>query len=267
MHIFNHAITYVPKYDLFLDGTAEYNGTRELTSMDQGARGLIIEDGGKTKWVKLPVDKASANLVQHDMYVKIDGKSNRVRGKLIAHGTNAVYYRRTLEDAERRDEVLEKHLSSLYSGATLVSAKYKNLDNLEKPVEIEYVIKGGRLLHNDGNRDFLLPMGRQKNLLEAYAKQAKRNQELTISTPFANHTKVHYVLSKRSLKNIPEGFVLKSRFGSIKIVYKKTNKELVAEVEYSIDVQRVSVDDYDDFRSFLRDATQALNASIEVGKE
>ncbi len=267
MHIFNHAITYVPKYDLFLDGTAEFNGTNELTSMDQGARGLIIEDGGKAKWVKLPVDKAKTNLFKNDMYVKIDGKTNRVRGKLTAFGTHAVYFRQGLEDPERRNEVLEKYLSNMYSGATLVSAKYKNLGDLEKEVIIDYVIEGGRLLHNDGNRDFLLPMGNQKNLLQSYANQAKRNQVLTIRTPFANQTKVHYVFSNRSLKTLPEDVSIKSRFGSLKITYKKSNKELIADVEYSIDVQRVSVDDYKDFRAFLRDATQALNSSIEVGKE
>ncbi len=267
MHVFNHAITYVPKYDLFLDGTAEFNGTNELTSMDQGARGLIIEDGGKSKWVKLPIDKAKTNLLKNDMYVKIDGKTNRVRGKITARGTNAVLYRQSLEDPERRDEVLEKHLSSMYSGATLVSAKYKNLDQLEKEVVIEYVIEGGRLLNSDGNRDFLLPTGQQKNLLQAFAGQAKRNQALTIRTPFANQTKVHYVFSNRSVKTLPENVLIKSKFGSLKITYTKANKELIADVEYSIDVQRVSVEDYNDFRNFLRDATQALNSSIEVGKE
>ena len=33
---FNHAIAYVPEFDLYLDGTAEFSGIEELPAMDQG---------------------------------------------------------------------------------------------------------------------------------------------------------------------------------------------------------------------------------------
>ncbi|MFB6350632.1 MAG: hypothetical protein ABEK29_02430, partial [Bradymonadaceae bacterium] len=52
MHVFNHAIVYVPKLDLFLDPTAEFNGTTELTPMDQGAQALIVEDGGDARMTR-----------------------------------------------------------------------------------------------------------------------------------------------------------------------------------------------------------------------
>jgi transglutaminase-like putative cysteine protease len=41
--VFNHAILYVPKYDLFLDGTAEFHGSGELPADDRGAYALIVE--------------------------------------------------------------------------------------------------------------------------------------------------------------------------------------------------------------------------------
>lgn len=267
MHIFNHAISYVPKFDLFLDGTAEYNGTTELTPMDQGARGIIIEDGGNARWVRLPVDKASNNLVVHEMDISVGGDITRIQGKIVAKGSNAVFYRHVLEDSERRDEVLEKQLSSLYPGTKLISAKYANLLNLEKETVIQYVVEGANILKSNGARKYLLPMGRTQNLLDRFAKSAKRYQDLTISTPFKSHTKIRYVLSKYALKTMPDNYEAKSRFGSIKIQYKKYGKEFLVDVEYSIDVQRISKDDYGAFREFLRDATQHLNTSIEVGKE
>ncbi|HEY0135352.1 MAG TPA: DUF3857 domain-containing protein, partial [Nannocystis sp.] len=39
---FNHAITYVPSLDLYLDGTAEFSGPEELPTGDQGATVLIV---------------------------------------------------------------------------------------------------------------------------------------------------------------------------------------------------------------------------------
>ena len=57
MHIFNHAITYVPSKDLFLDGTAEFNGTRELTPDGPGGAGT----DRRRRWrralqLELPID-------------------------------------------------------------------------------------------------------------------------------------------------------------------------------------------------------------------
>ena len=43
--IFNHAILYVPSLDLWLDGTADHTGTRELPGEDRGATVLVVEPG------------------------------------------------------------------------------------------------------------------------------------------------------------------------------------------------------------------------------
>jgi tetratricopeptide (TPR) repeat protein len=47
--VFNHAIAYVPKHDLYLDGTAEDHGSRELPGEDRGASVLIVEPEGKSR--------------------------------------------------------------------------------------------------------------------------------------------------------------------------------------------------------------------------
>ena len=42
---FDHAIVYVPRYDLFLDGTAEFSGADELPAQDQDIPVLIVSRG------------------------------------------------------------------------------------------------------------------------------------------------------------------------------------------------------------------------------
>ena len=42
---FDHAIAYVPKYDLFLDGTAEFSGADELPAQDQDIPVLVVRGG------------------------------------------------------------------------------------------------------------------------------------------------------------------------------------------------------------------------------
>ena len=42
--MFDHAIVFVPKYNLYLDGTAEFSGSMELPSSDQDIMVLVVSD-------------------------------------------------------------------------------------------------------------------------------------------------------------------------------------------------------------------------------
>lgn len=265
MHIFNHAITYVPSMDLYLDGTAEFNGTHELTTMDQGAQALIVEDGGRARLVTLPVDKSSANVMSMRLEVDLTGDEPVTRGKIVASGTNAVYFRQSLEDPERRAEALEQQLAEEFPGAKLVDASYKNIADLEKPTEVEFTMRGGQILRSDGQRDFVFPVGRPKSLLDAYAKRSKRTQDLDIRVPFTSETTIRYRLgAAKKFGAVPANSDKKSKFGSLSIRYDQDGDDLVVDVRYTIDVQRVSVDEYPEFRKFMADVTAALNDSIAV---
>lgn len=267
MHIFNHAITYVPSMDLYLDGTAEFNGTHELTTMDQGAQALVIEDGGASKFVTLPVDKPEQNVMRMELEVDLTGSEPITRGKITATGANAVYYRQTLEDPERRDEVLERQLADEFPGAELIDAECTDLSELEKAATIDFTMKGGELLRGSGDRQFVLPVGRPKNLLDAYAKRAQRTQDLDIRVPFTNETQIRYrVPATRSFEQVPSNTSKKSKFGSLDITYVRDGDALLIDVRYSIDVQRVTVAEYGEFRQFLSEVTAALNDSITVAE-
>ncbi|QDG51613.1 DUF3857 domain-containing protein [Persicimonas caeni] len=268
MHIFNHAITYVPSMDLYLDGTAEYNGTTELTPMDQGAQALIVDDGGAAKMVTLPIDEPTDNLLRREMTVDLTGDSPLTEGRLVARGQNAVYYRRSLEDPERRDEVFEKQLAGVYPGAELISATYKNLGDLEKPVEISFKFKGGRLERSNHGREFIFPYGAPKDLLSAYAKQASRTQDLTIRLPFENHTTMRYRLpATESFEQVPRDTKVESKFGTVTIDFDKKSDHLSVDIRYNIAVQRIKAEDYPKFRQFVSEMTAALNETIGIGKE
>ncbi len=66
---FDHAIVYVPRYDLFLDGTAEFSGADELPAQDQDIPVLIVSEG---KLRRTPVLSAAHNRVASDERVTLD---------------------------------------------------------------------------------------------------------------------------------------------------------------------------------------------------
>lgn len=268
MHIFNHAITYVPSKNLFLDGTAEFNGTSELTPMDQGAQALIVEDGGKTRFVTLPVDKSSNNVLEKIFTVDLSGKEPVTNGKIVATGANAVYFRSSLEDKKRRNEIFEKYLARTYPGAKLIKATYSDFKALEKPVEITFSFKGGQLARQSANRQFIYPLGYRRNLIGAYASQSKRHQALKIRVPFASKAKISYRLPKdKAWAAAPADTKLKSKFGYMNITYKRDGDALVVAVDYGIDVQQIPASEYKAFRTFITQMNSALNATTEIKPE
>lgn len=266
MHIFNHAITYVPGMDLFLDGTAEFNGTTELTSMDQGAQALIVKDGGEAEFLTLPVDKPEQNLMRREISVDLRGEQPVSRGKIVAHGQNAAYYRQTLEDRRRRDEVFEEQLADVYPGATLKSARYSDLNQLERPVEIEFEFEGGELVRESAAQSFVYAYGSPRDLLGAYARQASRTQDLSIRLPFINHTTMRYLLPpEKDFSDIPADTSVQSPFGVAEISYRLKDDELQVDIRYGISTQRISAADYPEFRRFVARMTSALNETIALG--
>jgi transglutaminase-like putative cysteine protease/tetratricopeptide (TPR) repeat protein len=268
MHVFNHAIVYIPSEDLFLDPTAEFNGTKELTPMDQGAQALIVEDGGEARMTELPIDEADDNLLRREIEVSFEEGTTTATGHMVARGQNAVHYRKSLQDPARRDEVFEKQLSDIYPGAELVSARYKHLDGLERPVEIEFEFEGGRIARQNAGETFVFPYGAPKDLLGRFAGQARRNQDLTIRVPFANETTMTYRLPEgRGGDEVPESVDIDSQFGGLSIDYSREGNTLVADIRYSIGVQQVPVEEYGKFRSFLSEATSALNNTIPLTNE
>lgn len=268
MHIFNHAITYVPSMDLFLDGTAEFNGTRELTPMDQGAQALIVEDGGKTRFVKLPVDKAAQNTLEQTLSVDLTGPEPITTVTMVAHGSHAVYYRSALEDPERRDETLEKQLAATFPGAKLIKATYSDLKALEQPVTITYSFKGGQLVRKSAEREYIYLYGAPRELIDDYAAQQKRNQALVLRVPFTQKTKLTFKLPKtKTFEQTPEETNLKSKFGHLNLQATRQSDSLIVEVDYSLSQQEIPASEYPAFRQFITELDTALNATVGLKKE
>src|SRR5436305_4828089 len=81
--VFNHAILYVPKYKLFLDGTAEFHGSTELPADDRGAEVLVVEPDGASQFFRTPEAQPQDNSDQVRIAAKLarDGSAQiKVQG-------------------------------------------------------------------------------------------------------------------------------------------------------------------------------------------
>jgi tetratricopeptide (TPR) repeat protein len=261
--IFNHAIAYVPQFDLYLDGTAEFSGTEELPFADQGQLSLIVADGGKVTVRITDVNPSEKNTMVRTLDVDLTLPEPLVTGRIEARGGDAVFYRRRFDTVDQRRETLESVLSRAYPGAKLRSSRFESVTDINKPVKVEFTFTGGGFIKESGASRFLLPAGRHFRMLNSYASQASRDQDLMLGAPFqATYILTYRLPPKTRPAALPEEASEQTQFGSFRIARELKGNLLRIEVSYTFSTERIGVADYPGFRDWLGRMDRALSQPI-----
>ncbi|HEY8377971.1 MAG TPA: DUF3857 domain-containing protein, partial [Nannocystis sp.] len=134
---FNHAITYVPSLDLYLDGTAEFSGPEELPTADQGATVLIVRDGKGGELTTIPVSAPTANrqVVRQKVALHPDGGAE-VEHALTVTGAQAASWRSALQAAEHRKERLTQLWGAHFPGLQIRTLETPAIGDVLQPVQV-----------------------------------------------------------------------------------------------------------------------------------
>lgn len=267
--VFDHAIAYVPSLDLFLDGTAEHSGTRELPAGDQGVMVLLVGPSSEPKLVTTPVLPPESNLRTRTIKVQLlaDG-DGQVQVKEIVSGVDAARYRSTFQAEGTRKDRLERQLSSAYPGLVLEEFKFEGLLELESNVEVDYRLKAPQVGRAEGKelriaatslRDLLRDMAAsptRKLPLDLDVKNAYR-EERTLRAPQG------FIVS-----DLPGGGEIQSPFGSLRLSYEKRGaSEVHASTAFELKADRVEVSEYPAFRRFIEQADEILRQRVTFVRE
>ncbi len=139
LHLFNHAIAYVPSLDLYLDGTAEYSPMESLRWDDQGALALRIHmDGSGGDLVTIPVSAPRDNLTTSDTVLEIapDG-SGRFHEHWTERGLLVAEIRRLYSDESARLQALEENYQGRLTGVRLTDLETRGFDDLGNLLEFD----------------------------------------------------------------------------------------------------------------------------------
>ncbi len=260
--IFNHAIAYVPEFDLFLDGTAEFHGTRELPYSDQGQISLIVSDGGGATLRTTPLDKPEDNHFLRILDVDLRGENPKVSGEMRATGSDAAYYRRKFDSEEQRESTLERILARVFPGAKLLSSDFTEVKSIEKEVRIGFTFEGGSFVKESGDVQYIFPSGRPIRMLDNFAPQATRNQDLVLGVPYKISYQLTYKLSDNIKPTLPQTRTDKGSFGSYELRTSRKGNVVTVDISYSLATDRVSTQNYTAFRTWLGELDNALNQPI-----
>ncbi len=263
--IFNHAIVYVPKYKLWLDGTAEYAGSRELPLDDQGAMALTVAQDGAAELRRIPVTLPMENYTHRSVQAQIepDGKI-QFTGSAYTRGEDAPGLRRDFEIAERQRDSFRNRLAEVLPSVRLDAVQVSGANNVEDDVTVKY---RGEIDAFAGRGTLTLsPSWMPRAYVQKLAPLASRTQDLLLPAPWTTEEELHFILPAGArLEAVPQDKTLDTPFGSAVLHYQRVGNELVVTTSVQFRKLRITPAEYVGFREFCAQVEAAFRAEIKVG--
>lgn len=265
--VFDHAIAYVPQFDLYLDGTAEHSGTLELPEGDQGVMVLVVgPDSAELK--KTPVLPPESNLRERKLVIDLDPDGNGVvKTEERVSGVDAAQYRNTFQAEGTRKDRLERQLASSYPGLKLQKHAFIGLDDIERDVEISYELRAPEVGRREGD-EIRAAATSLKDLLRELAPTAQRVYPLELGATTAyREERVLRVPRGYRVALVPPGGKVESKFGKLSVHSEQRGGEVVCRSEFVLHVDRVAASDYPEFRRFIEQADAVLRQRVAFAPE
>ncbi len=268
---FNHCIAYVPpgggREELFLDGTAQFHGFRDVPSMDRGATVLVVGEE-KASIQKVPWNTPAELSVTEEATVTILpdlGADLQIRAK--AAGDYAVYVRQEFEIETQRRTKLEKVYGRRFASSSVKEETFSNLLDLDEPVSFSvslaaprFVLEAPEGLSLRAAEDFF---GTAQSL-GALGSLEKRTQDVLLGSPRSSSLRTVYLLPEGfKVKSLPPAHDLQSRFGRLSVAYEEDGpRKIVAHRVIEVTSPRVSVADYAEFRELAASVGRLTDEKI-----
>ncbi|MCS6901647.1 MAG: DUF3857 domain-containing protein, partial [Myxococcales bacterium] len=267
---FDHAIAYVPKYGLFLDGTAEYTGMNELPAMDRGAYGLIVKAGGEATLIRLPEPPAEATLRRRHIEVTIpESGPSTLEARIETTGALAAEWRQNFHAPGTQRARVAAELGAQFGGLSLAAGPQgldvSDLEDIEQPVKIRFRGKSSAMSRALGS-DLAFSIAPLTSLVARYAPLSSR--KLDVKLPFA------YGLDDEWVVKIPPGNVVKQTpgdknlqgpYGRLELKTEVAPGKATVKVKLRLDKTRIPPTEYDAFRKFCEEVDRALSERVVIG--
>jgi tetratricopeptide (TPR) repeat protein len=269
--VFDHAIVYVPRLSLYLDGTAEWAGMRELPSQDQGV--MVLRVSARTATLtETPVLPASTNRAARSWKVALEaGGGARIDEDLTVTGQAAPEWRMHYQTPGEREERYGKVWSGRFPGAKLESLRFDGVEDRNRPVVLHALVSVPRLAEARAGGSLQLPVtARDTEFVRAYARLSRRQHDLQLAFPWLHEEELTF--------HLPDGWKVvrqpsarheRNAFGrfELEVVPLENGRALRVRSLIEVERHRIAPADYGAFRKFLGSIDAALGERIVVARE
>jgi hypothetical protein len=264
--VFNHAILYVPRYDLFLDGTADFHGSAELPDDDRGAEALIVEpvaDGEESagsRFVRTPAARPQDNVDDRETTVQLrpDGSAAlRVSGS--ARGSWTAELRRAFESPDERRLRAEEQLSrGAYPGVKVLEAEVSDPRDIESAFRTRFAAEVPAFAATRAGGLHFSPFGQRQSFVEAWASLSRRLLPQQLPLPQKTQLTARVAVPAGYTVSLPAGSEEKSPQGAWSVRYEREVEEVLAHLSLELGGGTLAPGDYPAFRAFLGRLDQTL---------
>ncbi|MGZ4870656.1 MAG: DUF3857 domain-containing protein, partial [Candidatus Angelobacter sp.] len=261
--LFNHAIVYVPKYELWLDGTAEYAG-RELPLEDQGALSLTVNLSGAAQIRHIPMSRAADNYTRHVIRGELSAQGViQFSGSTTTRGEDAPGLRHDLAVREQQLDMFRRELAEVFPSVQVDSVAVHGAEVLSSSVSVDFQ---GALNSLQYKRMVSLSSSwMPRSYVAALAGASTRTQDLVLPSPWTTEEEIHIALPEGTeVTSLPRDQNISGAFGSLRLHYKKSAGEVIVQSHVQFEKARVSAQDYPAFRQFCAQAERSFRNEITL---
>lgn len=267
-YLFGHAIVYVPQFDLYLDGTAEFSSIYELPDMDRNTWTLITKDDGSYTIRKSPASKAEDNYFKENYYFDLTDKT-QISYQFDAeyNGNQAPFYRSHFEVKELQRERLESRLAGKIAGTHINSFEFSDLSNYDIPVKISAnaTTSLSDIVSVDDRKMLIYPSIQVRHLAKSLAPTTQRRLPLDLWQPYSFTLQYTFVLPPDAKIVLPDDLIENSKFGRIEIRARLEQNKLITSVFFALEQTKISPEEYDEFQAFIQKYDNRLNTQYIIG--
>jgi transglutaminase-like putative cysteine protease/thioredoxin-like negative regulator of GroEL len=262
--VFNHAVVYIPRYDLWLDGTAEYAGLHELPLEDQGAQALTVSLDGSARLRRIPVTYPGENYTRRMVSAEI-ARNGMIHfsGTTYTRGEDAPGLRREYEVAERQRQSFRDRLAQVFPSVRVDEVKVDGATDLDRDVQVDF---RGELNTFVGQSSIALASSwMPRSYLASLAPLSARDQDLVLSAPWTTEEELRFALPAGArIAAVPADSTINTPFGSAELQYQRHENEISVHTRVQFRQTRVAPEQYAEFRDFCAQLERAFRQEIKV---
>jgi cellulose synthase operon protein C len=261
--LFNHAIVYIPKYEMWLDGTAEYAG-RELPLDDQGALALTVNLSGTAQLRHVPMSHAADNYTRHLIRASLSRQGEiQFSGSTVTRGEDAPGLRHDLAVRSQQVDMFRRELAEVFPTVQVDRVAVHGAEEFSSDVSVEFTgaLNAFQQKHEVSLRSSWMP----RSYIAALAAAGARTQDLVLPSPWTTEEEIRFTLPEGAeVVSLPRDQNLSGSFGSLRLHYKKSGSEIIVQSHVEFEKVRVSAQEYPAFRQFCSQVERSFRNEITV---
>ena len=280
---FDHAIVFIPKENLWIDPTVEFNPVGLLPTADQG-RWALVADPATTELIKTPVHKNTSNRRVVDWTCEMkEGDPTIVSMKLAAAGNIASGYREYYSSDTKKNlkkRFLETCQSS-YGSSEVIEYSFSDPYDFSQPFELNSKFVGFEDAFVDGSdavfvidpssvlsrlSSVLFEAEDQNRGATADSQPKKRTSDFLFGTPHQAIVRYKVIAPLGfEIGEIPESTTIKVRDVVFKTLFAKESERCcVATFEVNTGKGRLTGDEFEQFKKQLIEIVGDENVRLAV---